>query len=114
MNVKILKEDENKLFGRIDVRFEVVHEGEATPKLVDIRHAVAEKLGGMTNATVIDSMNTLFGIGRSIGEARVYKKKEDMFDYEPEYLLKRNQLIEAPKKEEEETKEEAPKKEEKK
>jgi len=94
MELKILEEDANELFNRKEIRFEVIHEDEPTPKLVDIRRLIAQKTNSMIIHVIIDDVETLFGIGRTIGEARVYANKDDLLSYEPKYLLKRNELIE--------------------
>ncbi len=100
MEVKLLVENENSLFNRREVRFEVVHEGGVTPKLTDVRLALAQKTGSDASHVVIDGFKTLFGIGRSVGDARIYKDMNDLKDYEPTYLLKRNSLLVEEKKEE--------------
>ncbi len=94
MELKILTEEMNKLFNRKELRFELIHEGEPTPKISDVRLKIASMTGGMSSHVVIDKFKTLFGIGRTIGYARIYENKDEMIDYEPEYLLKRNGLIE--------------------
>jgi len=100
MEVKILHEDNNPLFNRKEIRFEVVHKGETTPKLSDVKRVVANKTGSDASHVIIDGFKTLFGIGRTIGDARIYKKMDELKDYEPTYLLKRNGLITEEKKEE--------------
>jgi small subunit ribosomal protein S24e len=110
MDVNIINEEENKLFNRKEIRFEVNHEGSDTPKLIDVRRALAQKTGTDTSHVVIDGFKTLFGIGRTIGDARIYKDMDELKDYEPNYLLKRNKIIEdealeAGKEEAEENKE---------
>lgn len=93
MELKILYEEDNKLFNRKEIRFEVVHDDSATPKLPDVKLALAQKTGGDASHVIIDGFKTLFGIGRTVGDARVYKDMNELKDYEPQYLLKRNGLI---------------------
>ncbi len=93
MELKILSDEENKLFNRHEVRFEVEHEGEPTPKLVDVKVILAQKIGVNASHIIIDGFKTLFGIGRTIGNARIYKTMDELKEYEPEYLLKRNNVI---------------------
>lgn len=95
-----MHEEDNPLFNRKEVRFEVVHEGGPTPSLNDIRIALAQKTGSEVMKVVIDSFKTLFGIGRTVGNARIYRELSDLKDYEPLYLLKRNKLVAEEKKEE--------------
>lgn len=113
LDIKILKEDENKLFNRKELRFEVVHEGEPTPKLAAVRLKLATKTGSNPSHVIIDGFKTLFGIGRTVGDARIYPEMNDLKEYEPRYLLERNGLIEKEEEKKEEVKE-VPKKEEKK
>lgn len=105
MEVKILSEQENKLFNRKKVRFEVVHDNKTTPDLVKVRRELAAKTGSNASHVIIDGFKTLFGIGRTMGDARIYKNMEELKDYEPKYLLVRNKIVKeeepAPKKEEE-------------
>jgi len=122
MEVKILHEEGNPLFNRKEIRFEVVHEGKTTPDLVEVKRIIANKTGSDASHVIIDGFKTLYGIGRTMGDARIYKDMNELKDYEPEYLLVRNKLIqkekkvvEAPKEDKrvpkEEKKEEAPKEE---
>ena len=106
MEIRVLTEEENKLFNRMEIRFEVVHEGESTPKLLDVKRLLAQKIGADATHVIIDGFKTLFGIGRSVGDARVYKNMSELKDYEPMYLLKRNKVIKEEKPEED--KEEKP------
>ena len=93
MNIKIVYEKENPLFERKEIRFEVNHENEPTPKLSDVKTALATKIGVNPSLIIIDSFKTMFGVGISIGDARIYKDIEKLKQYEPEYLLKRNKVI---------------------
>ncbi len=99
MEIKLLNEELNPLFNRREVRFEVIHANESTPKLTDVRFALAQKLGADSSHIIIDGFKTLFGINRSVGDARIYKNMNDLKDYEPAYLLKRNKLIQEKKEE---------------
>lgn len=100
MELKILSLDENKLFNRKELRFQVIHEGDPTPRLSEVRTKIASLTGVMSTHVVIDKFETLFGIGRTIGNARVYENRDEMKEYEPEYLLKRNGLLIEEKSEE--------------
>jgi len=100
MEVKILNEVNNPLFNRKEVRFEIVHESKETPKLIEAKRVLASKTGSDGSHIIIDGFKTLFGIGRTIGDARIYKNMNELKDYEPMYLQKRNGLIVEEKKEE--------------
>jgi len=98
LKIKITKRIKDKLFNREIVKFEVDHEGEPTPTRMQVREVLKRELG---KHFVIKYVKSVFGFGRSIGEARVYKKKEDMLEYEPKHLLMRDGLVEEHGKKEE-------------
>lgn len=108
MKIKITERIKDKLFNREVVKFEIDHEGEPTPTRVQVREALKKELG---EHFVIKYVKSTFGFGKSVGEARAYKSKEEMFEYEPKHLLMRDGLVEEHGKEEkgkqEEGKEEA-------
>ncbi len=98
MKIEIVEQRENPLQKRVEVRFNIDHNGESTPG----RNAVAEEIAKMTkskrNCVVVDNIESLFGRGVSVGYAKVYDSLEAALEFDREYLLKRNG-IEAPKPE---------------
>lgn len=94
MELVILNEEQNKLFERNEVRFQVNHENEKTPSLTEVRHAIAKRLSTTTSMVIIVNLKPMFGLGLSVGEAHVYKKESLIKDYEPAHIIKRNQIIE--------------------
>ncbi len=98
MKIEITEQRENPLQKRVEVHFTIDHNGESTPG----RNAVAEEIAKMTkskrNCVVIDSIESVFGRGVSVGYAKVYDNMEAALEFDRAYLLKRNG-IEAPKPE---------------
>lgn len=98
MKMEITEKKENPLYKRTEVYFDIDHTGESTPG----RNAVAEELSKQLKAkrdcVVVASVESVYGIGKSKGYAKVYASKDDALKLEREYLLKRNG-IEAPKAE---------------
>lgn len=90
MKIEIKEQKKNPLLKREEVRFEVNHSGEETPK----RNAVAEEIAKMfktkRNSVVIDELKGRYGIGMSDGYAKVYESKEAALEFENEHLLARN------------------------
>jgi small subunit ribosomal protein S24e len=99
MEIEIVAKKENELLDRTEVKFKASHAKEGTPQ----REAVREKLATMLKASkervIVDSMDSRFGMMETVGYAKVYKTKESAMKYERKYVLIRNKLKEAVKKE---------------
>jgi small subunit ribosomal protein S24e len=91
MDVTILDEEENPLLHRTDVQFEVVHE-EETPSRLSVRDSLAAKLNKDSSEVVVHSLDTKFGMRRTVGYAKVYESPEHARDVEQEYMLDRNKI----------------------
>ncbi len=94
MEVEIVEKKENKLMNRIEVRFRVDHPGEATPKREEIKKKVSAILGAKEDFVILRKIVSTFGKPVSYGIVHVYNNKEDIFRWEPRYILKRNGLVE--------------------
>lgn len=106
MEVEVLSKEENKLLGRVEVRFRVVHSEGTTPPREAVKDALISALKIKDKTVVIDHLKSQFGKRESKGYAKVYQSLEDASKIERKYTLLRNKLVseEAPK---EETKEQA-------
>ncbi|WP_254536213.1 30S ribosomal protein S24e [Halomarina litorea] len=91
MEVTIIEEEENPMLHRSDVRFEVTHE-EATPSRLSVRDSLAAKLNKDADEVVIHTLDTKFGMRKTVGYAKVYDSPEDARDVEQEYMLERNKI----------------------
>ena len=94
MEIRIIEKKENKLLGRDEIYFEVMHEGEPTPSRKDVKGKLVAMLDLNPEATVIQYIRSYFGSHVSKGYAKAYESKERMMYIEPEYVLKREGLIE--------------------
>ncbi|MCD6560061.1 30S ribosomal protein S24e [Palaeococcus sp. (in: euryarchaeotes)] len=94
MEIRIIEKKENKLLGRNEIYFEVMHEGEPTPSRKDVKGKLVAMLDLNPEATVIQYIRSYFGSHVSKGYAKAYESKERMMYIEPEYVLKREGLIE--------------------
>ncbi|MGB9675035.1 MAG: 30S ribosomal protein S24e [Candidatus Nanoarchaeia archaeon] len=88
MEIKIISTVENPLFDRSEIKAEITHVGEPTPKRADVRAALAKELNVPQENLIIHSIVPRFGF-KSICTARVYTSKEDLLKYEPKYLIGR-------------------------
>ena len=91
MDIEIVSEEENPMLHRRDVRFEVVHD-EASPSRLSVRDSLAAKLNKDAEEVVIHSIDTKYGMRKSMGYAKVYDSPEDAADVEQEYMLERNKI----------------------
>ena len=91
MEIEIIDEDENPMLHRTDVRFEVIHE-EATPSRLSVRDSLAAKLNKDSDEVVIHTLDTKFGMRKTVGYAKVYDTAEDALDVEQEHMLERNKI----------------------
>lgn len=107
MEIEFIEKRENPLLERIEIRFKAVHEKEATPTRDTIREGIAKSVKSSKDKVILDSMNSKFGLGQTMGYAKVYKSVEAAKKYERKHILARNQLVD---REETEKKKPAPEK----
>ncbi|MFT0898044.1 30S ribosomal protein S24e [Candidatus Methanoprimaticola sp. MG2] len=98
MKMEINEKKENPLCQRVEVYFTIDHNGEPTPGRNAVAEEVAKAVKSKRDCVVVASVESMYGIGKSKGYAKVYDSKEAALKLEKEYLLKRNG-IEAPKAE---------------
>ena len=90
MKMEITEKKENPVLKRTEVRFTVDHAGESTPTKGAVVEELAKQLKAKKDYIILNSIESVYGSGRSKGYAKVYASKEDAQAVEPEYLLKRN------------------------
>jgi len=91
MDVDIISEDENPMLHRTDVTFELVHD-EATPSRLSVRDSLAAKLNKDSSEVVVRSLDTKFGMRKTVGQAKVYESAADARDVEQDHMLDRNKI----------------------
>jgi len=97
MKIEITSQKENPLQKRKEVYFKIDHVGETTPGRNAVAEDIAKKTKSKRDCVVIDNIESVYGIGKSKGYAKVYESKEYAMSYESKYLLKRNGIgVEAP------------------
>jgi small subunit ribosomal protein S24e len=97
MKIEITNQKENPLQGRKEVYFTIDHVGETTPGRNAVAEDIAKKMKSKRDCVVVDSIESVYGIGKSKGYAKVYDSKESAMSFENKHLLKRNGIgVEAP------------------
>lgn len=90
MKMEITKKTENPLFKRTEIYFVVDHAGEATPSKGAVVEEIVRQFKAPKDAIVLDSIESVFGNGKSKGYVKVYESKDAALEFETEYILKRN------------------------
>lgn len=98
MKMEITEKKENPLYQRVEVYFDIDHTGEPTPGRNAVAEELAKQMKAKRDCVVVASVESVYGIGKSKGYAKVYESKDAALKLERGYLLKRNG-IEAPKAE---------------
>src|SRR2546427_531515 len=102
MQLEVLKKTDNPLLKRVEVTFKAIHKAEPTPTRDALRAFLAKELNATKDIVVIDSQASTFGRYETLGEAKVYKSKEQALAVERKHILVRNKLIEPEAKEKKE------------
>ena len=76
---------------RTDVTFRIVHD-DATPERLSVRDSLAAKLNKDANEVVVRSLDTKFGMRKTIGQAKVYESSEHAQEVEQDHMLERNKI----------------------
>ncbi len=93
MEIKVTEVRENKLLGRKEIYFDVIHEGEPTPSRADVKGKLVAMLDLGPDTVVVQYIRSYFGSSVSKGYAKAYESKERMFYIEPDYVLIRDGLL---------------------
>ncbi len=105
MEIDIFEDKENKVFNRREIKFYVEYEGEATPKILDIKSKLVALLNSKKDATVVDNVQPHYGEPKALGYAKVYDTVEDLEYIETKSVIAKNAEAEAPGEEEAEDEE---------
>jgi small subunit ribosomal protein S24e len=90
MKIEITSQKKNPLQQRTEVYFTIDHVGETTPGRNAVAEDIAKKTKSKRDCVVVDSIESVYGIGKSKGYAKVYDSKESALAFDQEHLLKRN------------------------
>ena len=100
MEITIFEEKENKVFNRKEIKFFVEYEGEATPKILDIKSKLVALLNTKKDLIVVDNVQPHYGEPKALGYAKVYATPEDLEYIETESVMAKNAEKESPATEE--------------
>ncbi len=88
MELRILKNNENKLLARNEVNFEIKYE-KAPPTRLQALELLARQLKVGENLVIIKKLSNVFGLRKILGNANVYSNANDLAKTEPKHLINR-------------------------
>lgn len=90
MEITIIEEKENKVFKRNEIKFYCDYEGEATPKVLDVKSKLVALLNTKKDLIVVDNIQPHYGEPRALGYAKVYETPADLEYIEVESVIAKN------------------------
>ena len=88
--MEIIDQIENQLLSRVEIQFQLRHEGNPTPSRGQLRSKVASLIPGTSASNVVvKNVDTRFGQPLTTGLAFIYDSEEAM-QIEPKYILVRH------------------------
>src|SRR5216684_31562 len=108
MQLDFLPTNETPPLNRVECPFRATQKAEPTPCRDALRALLAKDLNATTDIVVIDYQASTCGRYEAVGEAKVYKSKEEALAVERKHILVRNKLIEPEVKKEAAPKPEKP------
>lgn len=90
MEVNKSSEKDNPLLKRKEVTFFIDHPSTGTPKLFEVRKALASMYGVSDDLVYVLKLTTLTGTNRTVGEAEVYEQAETTRMVLPTHIRLRN------------------------
>ena len=100
MEIEFIEEKENKVFNRKEIKFYVDYDGEATPKLLDIKSKLVALLNTKKDLIVVENVQPHYGEPKAIGYAKVYDTVDDLKYIEAKHVIAKNEEPEEPAEEE--------------
>ena len=91
MEIEFIEEKENKLFNRKEIKFYVDYDGEATPKVLDIKSKLVALLNTKKELIVVDNVQPHYGEPKALGYAKVYDTVDDLEYIETKHVIAKNE-----------------------
>ena len=91
--MEIIQRKENPVLDIVELTFQWIHSGEATPSLSQMVDAAAKAEPGSDKKLVfVKNVNTRFGMSRTSGLAMIYGSP-DSASIEPDYVIERHKSL---------------------
>ena len=90
VKLEVTSKRRNELLKRVEVEFQVGHEGEGTPSRIEVRKNLASILDVDEEKVYVKKIETKTGMNLSIGKANIYDSPSQAMYVEPEHIILRN------------------------
>jgi small subunit ribosomal protein S24e len=100
MEINVNEKIENSLLNRTEIHFDCTYQGEATPKVLDVKNRLVATLNVDKNLLVVHNLKPSYGEGKANGYAKLYDSEENLNKIEMDHVVQKNK--EAAKEEKEE------------
>jgi small subunit ribosomal protein S24e len=99
MEINVNEKIENPLLNRTEIRFDCTYQGDATPKVLDVKNRLVATLNVDKNLLVVHNLKPSYGEGKAHGYAKLYDSEENLNKIERDHVVVKNK--EAAKEDEE-------------
>lgn len=99
MEIIVNEKIENPLLNRTEIRFDCTYQGDATPKVLDVKNRLVATLNVDKNLLVVHNLKPSYGEGKAHGYAKLYDSEENLNKIERDHVVSKNK--EAAKEDEE-------------
>ena len=100
MEITINEKIDNPLLNRTEIRFECTYQGDATPKVLDVKNRLVATLNVDKNLLVVHNLKPSYGEGKANGYAKLYDSEENLAKIEREHVVLKNKEVVKEEKEE--------------
>ena len=100
MEINVNEKIENPLLNRTEIRFECTYQGDATPKVLDVKNRLVATLNVDKNLLVVHNLKPSYGEGKANGYAKLYDSEESLAKIEREHVVLKNKEVVKKEKEE--------------
>jgi small subunit ribosomal protein S24e len=100
MEITINEKIDNPLLNRTEIRFECTYQGDATPKVLDVKNRLVATLNVDKNLLVVHNLKPSYGEGKANGYAKLYYSEESLAKIEREHVVLKNKEVVKEEKEE--------------
>lgn len=93
MEIDIIAKTENSVLDRTEIDFECVYQGEATPKILEVKSKLVAILDANKNLLIVDNIQPSYGEGKAKGYAKIYNSEDSLNKIETKHIIAKNQEV---------------------
>jgi small subunit ribosomal protein S24e len=90
MEINVNEKIENPLLNRTEIQFDCTYQGDATPKIMDVKNRLVAILDVDKNLLVVHNLKPSYGEGKANGYAKIYDSEESLSKIEMDHVVEKN------------------------